>query len=351
MITTIQQELTKHHLNGLWITSRQSIQWLINVDIDSMERFTGLYIQPKQRPKLLVNDLFPITKQTHFDIIRINDASPLIEIMRQLSQGERIGVDRWMPAYFLMALMDQCQDTQFIIGSDLVDKHRAIKSNDEIEKMKVASQINDKVMVYVKDRLKIGVTELEIATFIKDQFNQLSDGCSFDPIVAFGENGANPHATPTERRLKANESIIIDMGCIKDGYCSDMTRTFISGNNQQMDKLYQLVKQAHQKAIESIKPGMTFSQLDNIARSIINDAGYTTEFNHRLGHGIGREVHEPYDVSASNHALIEPGMCFSIEPGIYLEGVGGVRLENLVYVDQKGKGISLNHYPLEDYRI
>ena len=328
------------NLDGLWITDPYSIQFLIGIHLDTMERFSALLLRPQQKPLLLVNLLFGIEATEDFEVLNFHDADDVSAIMKSLVLGKNLGVDKYMRAQELLPLLDSYNIT---IASDLVDKLRAIKSKEEIEKMKVASLINDQVMEKVPSLLKVGVSEKEVADQIEDLFKDLgADGLSFDTIVAFGENCADPHAIPSDRKLKDNEAIIIDMGCIKDGYCSDMTRSFIMGHNELMEELYHLVNKANKEAFNSIKTGMTFSQLDKVARDVIG-AQYKNEFNHRLGHGIGQSTHEPYDVSASNHALIEPGMCLSIEPGIYLKGVGGIRIENLVYIDEDGNGVLLNH--------
>lgn len=344
MIDKVRNEVAKQELDSLWITDEASIHLLIGVNIEAMERFVGLLVVPNRLPLLVVNRLFPVFKKVNFDIEWIDDADDVISVISRLTVGNKIGLDKHMSAKYVIGLQDKNKDCTFTIGSDCVDKWRAIKSSEEISHMIEASQLNDKVMLEVPSFLKIGVSEKEVADQIEKTFLKYgAQGLSFDTIVAFGENGADPHATPSDRTLQPNETIIIDMGCVLNGYCSDMTRTFISGFNEQMKSVYDVVNEANKAAVAAIRPNVTFSQIDAIARNIIKEAGYTLEFNHRLGHGIGREVHEPYDVSASNHAIIETGMCFSIEPGVYLSGIGGVRIENLVYVNQEGYGVLLNY--------
>ncbi|HBG67376.1 MAG TPA: peptidase M24 family protein, partial [Kandleria vitulina] len=160
-------------------------------------------------------------------------------------------------------------------------------------------------------------------------------------------NGADPHHVGDDSRLKEGDSIIVDMGCIYNGYCSDMTRTFFykSVSEKQKD-VYNLVLKAQLAAEAAIKPGLKLSDIDKVARDIISEAGYGEEFNHRLGHFIGRLTHEAGDVSSANDAIIKPGMIFSIEPGVYLPGEFGVRIEDLVLVTEDGCKV-LNHYPKE----
>ena len=159
----------------------------------------------------------------------------------------------------------------------------------------------------------------------------------------YGDHGGVPHGVPGERTLKAGEAVVVDMGCVVDGYCADMTRTFFVGENTEQE-IYDTVLRANLAGIAAVKPGIPFQEIDLAARKIIEDAGYGEYFIHRLGHGIGMEVHEPFDVSATNETIVREGMCFSIEPGIYIPGRVGIRIEDLVCVTKDGCRV-LNAYP------
>ena len=170
-------------------------------------------------------------------------------------------------------------------------------------------------------------------------------------MVLFSENAADPHGEPSDRKYKLGDSVLVDMGGFYQGYASDMTRTFIS-DNPLHQKIYKIVCEANQAALNMIKPGVSFAQIDHAARQVITKHGYGPYFVHRTGHGIGIECHEYPDVSSDNDLIVKEGMCFSIEPGIYLNDKIGVRVEDLVYVSQEG-AIVLNHYPklLEDITL
>ena len=167
---------------------------------------------------------------------------------------------------------------------------------------------------------------------------------SFEPIIAFGKNAADPHHSNDDSKIQKFDSIIIDMGCKYQGYCSDMTRTvFYGGITEKQMEVYELVKQANEAAEKIIRPGIKLADIDKCARDIIAKAGYGEYFNHRLGHFIGRDVHEYGDVSQSFDMKVEAGMIFSIEPGVYLPGEFGVRVEDLVLVTEDGCQV-LNSY-------
>lgn len=160
---------------------------------------------------------------------------------------------------------------------------------------------------------------------------------SFDTMVLFGDHAASPHGTPGNRKLKQNEYVLFDLGVVYEHYCSDMTRTVKFGNpSEDAQNIYKTVLKAEQSAIEAIKPGVMIKNIDKIARDIISEAGYGDYFPHRLGHGLGLEEHEYQDVSSANENPLEAGMVITIEPGIYVPDVAGVRIEDDILVTENG---------------
>lgn len=319
------------------------IEYLIGVRFHPGERFLGLLVKATGSV-LFLNSLFPVD-DLGLTIVRFSDDQDPLTLVAHHIQGEILHVDHHLASGFLLGLMQRLPLVSYRVDA-LMDQLRSVKSANEIDKLRAASKLNDAVMAKVPALLVPGITERQIHDQIVVWFNELSEGVSFDPIVAFGDHAADPHAVSGERVLKAGDGVVVDIGCVVEGYCSDMTRTFFIGTTT-LAKEYDLVLEANLTAIAAVKPGVLLSEIDAAARRVITAGGYGDAFVHRTGHGIGSSVHEPYPVSASSTVRCVPGMVFSIEPGIYLEGRGGIRIEDLVVVTPGGCEV-LNAYPKED---
>jgi len=225
--------------------------------------------------------------------------------------------------------------------SNLVEELRRIKSPEEVDMLSRSAQLMSDVLAQVIEELRPGQIEKDIAWKIETLIRkQGADGVSFPPIVASGPNGALPHAVPTERRLREGEPIILDVGSKVDGYCSDMTRTvFLGTPASDFKKIYSIVRKAQVHALETIRPGMKTNEADSIARDVITNAEYGDFFGHSLGHGIGMATHEKPSVGQLKPEVLKSGMVFTVEPGIYIPGKGGVRLEEMVVLQESGAQI------------
>jgi len=228
------------------------------------------------------------------------------------------------------------------IGNE-IDLLRIRKDAGEIEAIAQAVRLGDQVFEEILKVIKPGMTESELAAEIEYQMRKLgASGPSFATIVAAGERSAMCHAVPTENRLKPGDALVLDFGVIYRHYCSDMTRTiFIGEPGEEMKKIYRIVLDAQLAALESLHSGMKASDADKVARDIIARAGYGAHFGHSLGHGVGIEIHEEPRLSAKSEDILQDGMVFSVEPGIYVEGLGGVRIEDMVVlVDGKPRNLT-----------
>ena len=228
-----------------------------------------------------------------------------------------------------------------------VDDLRVIKDAEELACLQDAIDVLDRCLADVLSRVDPGLTERQVARMVETYLLEQADGSSFSPIVASGPNASIPHAVPTDRRIRAGEVLKIDIGARSSGYCSDMTRTVCLGSpvDSKLTELHAVVLEAQELVEKQIRPGMTGREGDALARDFISRAGYAESFSHGLGHGIGLEVHEPPWLSQSrgDHPL-RAGMVFSVEPGIYLPGWGGVRIEDLVVLEATGARV-LCHSP------
>lgn len=222
---------------------------------------------------------------------------------------------------------------------DAIINQRMVKEQGEIEIVKEACVIAGTAFMEMKHLIVPGVREIDVAAELELRMRKKGAAKpSFDTILASGPRSAMPHGAASERVIQKGEPVTCDFGAFYKGYCSDMTRTvFAEGEaDQTLLKIYDIVKEAHDKAIASFKPGMTGFDLDKIARDCIESYGYGKEFGHSLGHGIGTQVHEAPYVSTKSKTVLEKGMIFSVEPGIYIENLGGVRIEDLVLVTDTG---------------
>ncbi len=345
-INKVLEKMKEMGLTQMIITDPVSIAYLAVHYEDPIERFWALYLRTDGNHKLVANRLFTLNDVSGVEILWYSDGEDGAALLNQYIEHESsLGIDKCMAARFLLRLLDLNAAPKYVNASDCVDDNRACKDAEEREKMREASRINDAAMAEFKKLIHEGVTELEIADQMEAIYKKLgAQGHSFEPLVGFGGNAANGHHGPDHTVLKKGDCVLFDVGCKKDGYCSDMTRTFFYGEvSPEHEKVYETVRRAQAAAEAMIRPGVKLCEIDHAARSVITEAGYGPYFTHRLGHFIGQEVHEKGDVSTANEAVAKPGMTFSIEPGIYLPGDVGVRIENLVLVTEDGAEI-LNHY-------
>ena len=219
----------------------------------------------------------------------------------------------------------------------MIERLRVRKSVEEIEKIRKSVHLNEAVFQEVFANLQAGQTEREIALKIEALMMQKgAEAPSFPTIVAAGPNAALPHAVPTDRAINQGETVIVDMGLRLEGYCSDMTRTVVLGRpDSRTVEIIRVVRQAQLAALRTIKAGILACEADRAARKIIARAGYGKNFGHGLGHGVGLAVHEAPSLNRLRRNKIQAGMVVTVEPGIYIRGWGGVRLENMVVVGEK----------------
>ena len=343
-ISRVLAAMERMGLEQMLVSDPDSIWYLTGYDVFPFERLYAFYLRKDGQHKLFLNKLFPVP-EAPYEQVWFSDTDDYLAILANAVDGEKdMGVDKDWPARFLLPLMAHNPSCKYVLASDCVDACRAVKDAEEQMLMKEASRINDETILKARDYVKPGMTEKQVAEYIDNEYKKAGcESVAFTTIVSFGANAADPHHEPDDTVLEKGECVLIDMGCCKNRYCSDMTRTFFCGEPKpEYAAIHDLVRQANEAAEAMIHPGVRLCDIDAAARDLITKAGYGEYFNHRLGHFIGQTDHEKGDVSAANTDTVKPGMIFSIEPGVYLPGKFGVRVEDLVIVTETGCEV-LNH--------
>jgi Xaa-Pro dipeptidase len=264
--------------------------------------------------------------------------------------GKKIGVDpRQLRLLEFRHVKNGAPEADYPDASDVLAQLRLRKDKAEVEAMRRAVQIAQDALESTLPLIKIGMSEKELAAELVTQlFKHGSESeMPFSPIVSSGPNSANPHASPTERKLQTGDLLVVDWGAAFNGYISDLTRTFAVGQVEaEYEKIHKIVQEANAAGRAAAKPGVPCANVDKAARDVIDKAGYGKYFTHRTGHGIGMEGHEEPYMRGDNMQLLEPGMAFTVEPGIYLPGRNGVRIEDNLVVTETGAE-SLSDMPRE----
>ena len=312
-------------LDQLVVSDPSSIYYLTGIFIDPGERLFALLVKSDGSATLFNNRLFPLAGQEGLQIVWHSDGEDAIGMLAEAVADGPLGVDKAWPARFLIELMARRGGAKPVLGSAAVDDARMYKDAEEIELMRAASRVNDAAMAEAIAALAPGISESKMVGIIGELH------------VKHGADAALP----------PGDSVILDIFAPVNRYWCDMTRTvFYKSATDEQKRVYEIVRQANLAGIAAVAPGVPLRDIDAAARKVIEDAGYGRYFTHRLGHGIGLDVHEPPDCSAVSDAIARPGMCFSIEPGIYLPGQWGVRIEDLVVVTEDGVEV-LNSYTKE----
>lgn len=260
---------------------------------------------------------------------------------------KRIAVNEGIKAVDLIDIQTVIK-SDFVKGNNILEKLRIIKDEDEIKNLKYASKIADEVMNEIIKFIRPGMKERDVKDKIKELcFKKGAGGLSFEPIVASGPNSSMPHYCGEDRFIGEKDIVVLDFGCRYNGYCSDITRTvFVGEVSEEEKRIYDIVAAANLEGELAVKAGISAEEVDRKTRSVIEKAGYGEYFIHRTGHGIGVSVHEAPYIKEGNKQILQKGMVFSVEPGIYLQDRFGIRIEDLVLVKDDGVEI-LNAFPKE----
>ena len=337
-IEKVIQNMHARGLKQLIVTSPANVFYLTGVWCEPFERMLALHVKDDGTLKLYANRMFALNGLTDVPMVEYEDTDDCISILAPDIMPGKVGIDKTWHSHFTIRLMEARPDIVPALGSAPLDEARLCKDAEELELMRVSSQKNVEVCARIAAALQEGVTEKDIqALYNKIALELGASGPSFTPLICFGPNGAEPHHDSDQTRLRQGDTVIMDVGLIWKYYCSDMTRTVQFGEvSDEQKRVHDLVTRANRAGIAACRPGVKMKDIDRAARKVIEDAGYGPYFNHRTGHGIGLDEHEFPDVSAVSEVEAKPGMIFSVEPGIYLPGKFGVRVEDLVAITEDG---------------
>jgi len=320
-----------------------SLGYLAGFPEDSHERFMTLAIHADGRHRLICPSLSAAQARRAgiSDIASWADGEDSLALFASLAEewGLRNGilaVDDHLPAAMLLGMQATLPAALFKAGQSVLAMVRSVKDAEELAAMRAAAKIADETYLEVLPQIRVGQTELEVETLLRDGMRKRGGKPTFC-IVGVGAGSAEPHHLNGETKVAAGEVLLMDFGCEYLGYQSDITRCVSVGPaSAEAKEVYDIVLRAHHAARAAILPGATGSDIDAAARKVIVEAGYGEQFFHRTGHGIGMEGHEAPNMVAGNDVPLQPGNCFSVEPGIYLEGKFGIRIENILFATETG---------------
>ncbi len=344
--------LGERKVDGCVMGPGHDVEYLAGIKPFTDERFRGFYVLTDGRWFFICPELYyeevreALGEEAHIyiwsDAVGVLGSFEKAAVDYELN-GKVIAVNDGVRAIDLID-MENIITGKFVNGSSIFEELRLLKDEEEAGYLAKAGEIADKTFEEVIKFIRPGVTEREISNKIKELLAQFGgEGLSFSPIVASGSNSSRPHYNDDKRVIEEQDLVILDYGCTYRGYCSDISRTVFIGNpTEEQKKVYDICLRATIEAEKAVREGIPAEEVDKVARDIITEAGYGEYFICRTGHGIGLAFHEAPFIKNGNKEILKTGMCFSIEPGIYIPGKFGMRVEDIVMVDPKGTRVFNN---------
>jgi len=340
----LMKRLRGDGFDALLLFQGPNIAYYTGLSIGLSERLAAALIPVEGNPTFIVNQLEKeLRGQTPWfkdKVIWLEHEDPIVILAETIKDrclaSAKIGIPEEAPWGWVNRLQAALPKARLVDASDHIGHVRMVKTPEELEWIKTACHIADRALETGFSMLHTDMTEADLSDILTSEMRRLGGEQTF-PGVLFGDRAALPHGNPGERRLEPGEAVLVDMGCTVHGYWSDITRTVFYGEpSPRHRKLYEIVLLANRMAFEAVKPGVTCESVDKAGRKVIMDAGYGEFFIHRLGHGVGLQVHEHPYIVMDNMLRLESGMVFSDEPGIYIVGEIGVRVEDTVACTQTG---------------
>ena len=353
-------EAGSRSLDGVLITPSRDFEYLLGYRAPGMERLTCLVIPATGRPTLVVPKLeAPLARHRlgpladDVELVDWGETDDPFRIVQGLLEGaaRRIGVQDQMWARFVLRLRAMLDPVELVPAGPILAALWRVKRPEEVQLLRDVAAAADEAMLAITAEQLSGRSEEEVSRRIRELLIAAEHDTADFAIVGSGPNSASPHHEPSERIIQAGDAVVLDIGGTRAGYCSDTTRTaFVGEAPAEFRELYDVLQAAQAAACEAVGPGVAAESVDAAARRVIDDAGYGERFIHRTGHGIGMETHEEPYLVAGNDSPLTPGNAFSIEPGIYIEGRWGARIEDIVVCTDDG-GERLNLTPRDLYVV
>jgi len=354
-IDKLAQVIKKSNVDFLIIGADTDLEYFTGINSWKGERFKGLVVHSSGQhfyisPELYYEETREVLAEE--DIYQWGDGEGFLKAFIEADKkynlsNKVIAVNQAVTAVEMLEIKEEL-NSEFISGQNFISEIRMIKDKEERKYLKKAGKIADKAAAAIVKFIKPGITEKAIKDKIKELLLEYGgESLSFETIVASGPNSSKPHYNSDKRVIKKQDIIVLDFGCKYNGYCSDMSRTvFVGEPTEEMKEVYDIVLRANRKAEATANAGSTAEEVDLAARMIIEEAGYGLNFINRTGHGIGLAVHEEPFIKKGNKIKLKNGMAFSVEPGIYIPGKFGMRVEDIILIEN-GKGQKLNNYSKE----
>ncbi|MCJ7839344.1 Xaa-Pro peptidase family protein [Lederbergia sp. NSJ-179] len=324
-------------IDGMFVTSPYNLRYMT-----SFTGSTGVALISEDRSFFITDFRYAEQAENQAQEYEISiHSGPLLEEVAERVKElgiQKLGFEQDYMSYSTWTKYNQTIPVEFVPVSNVMEQMRLIKTNDEIAKIKVAADIADAAFKHILDFIEPGKTELEVSNELEFFMRKCgATSSSFDTIVASGKRSSMPHGVATDKVIEKGDFVTMDYGALYNGYVSDITRTIAVGEPApSLKEIYDVTLAAQLRAMEKIKPGMTGREADAIARDYMTEKGYGEYFGHSLGHGIGLEVHEGPGLSKRSENKLQPGMVVTVEPGIYLPNIGGVRIEDDTLITDKG---------------
>lgn len=343
-LNKVKEALEEKKIDLLLLTPSVNFGYLFKNNLSMRERLICSMVSRDEAPKLIAPSFEEERMRKSTNIKQIIPWKENEDPYKKVSDNtdgsvNRIALEPSTPFEVYLRLQKNFPDAEFVSAMEIVNKMRAMKSEAEVQRIKKAMEYTIEAMKDTVAQFKVGTTEKEIQKILLKQMNELSGEISW-ALVQFAENSAIPHASSSEKKLKRDDVVLIDAGTSVDGYFSDITITTVFGKpNEKFMEIYNIVQHANDKALETSKKGIIAERVDQAARKVIEDKGYGKYFTHRLGHGLGLEIHEPPYIVEGNKEKLVTGNVHTDEPGIYLPGKFGVRIEDDIIVGKKSTRI------------